>query len=136
VSFTQDERVEQRAPESPPDPISQALGAKVFVRNHRLGNLHIATPMGRSPRLSVSRFYWDLDPQIVVDFFKELKRGKAEYEAKKAYCAERGIRYILAADEWDEEAVRGRMEPDTEEPAAPLRTAPRRTKTEVQSHGS
>lgn len=120
------ERLEPRPLSHPLDVISMGLGGDVFVRHHRFGDLYITTPMGRSPRLSVSRYYWGLNPPVAVDFFKEIKRGRPEYDAKRAYCARLGIRYILAQDEWDEDAVaRPASEPDAP-PAKPLLTAPRR----------
>jgi hypothetical protein len=116
------------------DIISLGLGADAFVRFHRFGDLYITTPMGRSPRLPVSRYYWNLDPPVAVDFKREIKRGVPEVEAKMAYFAERGIRYILARDEWDEEAVLPSAPEPGEEPqpdpqAKPLLAAPRRLRT-------
>ena len=128
MSYVQDRPDPVPAPR-PVDIISAALGADIFVRNHRFGTLYIQTPMGRSPRLTVSRYYWNVDPPVAVDFVKEVKRGEAEVEAKREYCAARGIHYILAVDEWDEDAIRGTTpvaESEDAPPTAPLVTAPRK----------
>lgn len=126
------ERLEQHLPQRTVlDPISSALGASVFVAKHRL-DLHIETPLGRSPRLYVSRYYWDLDPPVAVDFVREIQYAAKEVAVKRAFCRERNIRYILCASEFDEEAITGSpMTPPEETPSssgAPQKpvTAPRR----------
>lgn len=100
------EALEARAPEQGLDIISQALGSGVFVHNHRFGDLYIVTAMGRSPRLSVSRYYWNLEPPVAVDMARDLKFAETEVEAKQVYFAAQNIRYVLARDEWDEAAIR------------------------------
>lgn len=121
--------------EAPPrievaDPVSQALGQKAFVRSHRI-DLQLDMHPGRSPRLSVSRYYWDAEPPIAVDFVREIRHGKREVDAKRAYCRQRNIRYLLLANEFDEEGVRGKTAPlssPDEAPAEPT-GAPRPPQT-------
>ncbi len=81
------ELAEPHPRERPIDAVSLALGSATFVRSHRFGDLHVPTPAGRSPRLAVSRYYWELEPPVVVDFRREIRRGPAEVAAKRAYCA-------------------------------------------------
>lgn len=125
-----DEIAEPRPMRQPPDSVSQAVGSAVFVRSHRFAELYIEGSMGRSPRLPVSRFYWDLEPQVVVDFKREVKRGPAEVAVKRAYCEKHGIRYLLVSDEFDAEGITEALAPTTPTTEAveaqKPRTAPRR----------
>lgn len=127
------EALEPRGDERPLDPISAALDSGAFVRSHRFAGLFIRTAVGRSPRLSVSRYYWDAEPPVAVDFRKEIRFGDEEMAAKRAYFEATGIRYVVVVDEWDEEGVSLRLTPssdDSEAVATPdpgrLLTAPRR----------
>ena len=109
MSFTQIDSVESEAFEPRPLPrevdlVSEQIGSPVYVQNHRI-DLHLPTPVGLSPRLTVSRFYWNVEPPVAVDFRGELRAGDEEIAAKQAWFAARDIRYLLVQDEWDEEAV-------------------------------
>ncbi len=93
----------------PPDPIGDLLGSRVCSRRHRFGSLYLELERGRSPRLAVSRYYWNLEPPTVVDYRTELRFGRVEVEGKQAYFAARGIRYLLCADEWDVDVLAAQL---------------------------
>jgi hypothetical protein len=118
LSFTTFREDDVRPPEQIADAISTAVGSSQYVRSHRYGDLCFQTSLGRSPRLAVSRYYWDLEPPVVVDFRRELRYGQLEVDTKQAYFREHGIRYYLASDEWDEDAIRST--PTSSDAAVPL----------------
>jgi len=99
------EQEELQTPAATIDPINLAVGAGYYVKNHRFANLYIETEMGRSPRLAVERYYWDLEHPVAVDFIRSLCYGELEFATKKAYCKEHNIRYILVRNEWDGEGA-------------------------------
>jgi hypothetical protein len=124
------ERFEPRPAERPLDVISEAVGTGIFIRSHRTA-LQLDLGNGfRGRRLSVSRYYWGAEPPVAVDFRKEVQHGRPEVEAKAAYFAGAGVRYVLAVDEWDEEALSLALAPSAAEaePGEPQRplVAPRR----------
>jgi hypothetical protein len=137
------ERFEAHLAPRTTDILSEAIGSAAFVVHHRLG-IYLTMGTGlRSPRLAVSRYYFDATPPTAVDFVRELRFAEAEVAAKRAWCAERGIRYLLAIDEFDEDAPRrpasaplagsagdSGAEPLGQPPAtAPRRRAPRKSPT-------
>lgn len=92
------------------DPIDLAVGHHAFVVRHRF-DVHVQTKIGPGPRLSVSRFYWAATPPTAVDFVRDLRGGalysvEQEIAAKRSYFEAAGIRYVIAADEFDEDCIR------------------------------
>lgn len=87
------------------DAVSVAVGCKHYVSNHKFNNLFIQMPLGRSPRLSITRYYWDLDKPVAVDFVRDLRWGEQEIATKKEYFADKDTIYILVKDVWDGEGV-------------------------------
>lgn len=121
-----DEAYEVHAPVRVPDLLSLALGESAFVAGHRFDLQIYVSPGFVSPRLTVTRFYWGATPPTVIDFRRDV-RSPAELEAKRAFFADRGIRYVLAEDEFDEDAVRAAVAPpESDAPAQRPMTAPRR----------
>lgn len=130
-----DEDRDAPAPLRPPDSIGIAVGSAFCVTNHRFGDLYIDTPAGRSPRLSVSRYYWELAPPVAVDFVRDLRFGEQELGVKKRYFREHNIRYILIKDMFDGEGAEAALAaleddavqtaPQTPQGSKPL-TGPRR----------
>lgn len=119
------------------DAVCVALGRDYFIAPYRFTRLFVESPAGRSPRLAVSRYYWDLTPPVAVDFVRDISYGEAELEVKKAYFASRNIRYLLVKDAWDGEGAEKallRYLSDTEQArvtqnaAKPL-TGPRRSQS-------
>lgn len=88
------------------DAVCVAVGCKHYVQKHRT-NCHMPQPGGGiSARLSVSRYYWDLEPPVAVDFASELGRDPAgEVQAKKEYFAANNVLYVLVRDAFDGEGT-------------------------------
>ena len=107
-------------PSRPLDPLSEAVGSQPFVVRHRFP-VSIDMGIGRSPRLSVSRYYWSAEPPVVVDFVRDLRFGRREVEVKTAWFAERNIRYVVCETEFDVETVEATLKgvpiPDRFDPA-------------------
>jgi hypothetical protein len=131
MSIIQERDIEKPALPRTPDVLSEILGARTYARRHRFG-VRLQRGAAQSPKLSVSRFYFDTDPPTAVDFVPEIKRGKAEVLAKYTYCEVHGIRYILLASEWDEEGLTDLLQIvspesfDAAGPPADLLIAPRK----------
>jgi hypothetical protein len=88
------------------DPISMALGYGHYIQNHRVSDLFIETPIGRTGRLRFSRYYWDAQPTpIAVDFLRDLRMGELEIRTKKRFCTSEGWRYIVVRDKFDGEGA-------------------------------
>lgn len=126
---------ERRPPARAVDSVSIAVGSEHFVIHHRFGNLFVQTPMGNSPRLAVSRYYWNVEPPVAVDFRKEIRYGKQEFETKSQYCKRQGIRYVMVNDKWAGEEVEDQLKElapleESEAPVKPLLTEPRNIKRE------
>ena len=102
VGTFEDERVS--APVRTQDVLSDILGARSYVRFHRM-SVRLRGNTGVSSKLQVSRFYFDTEPPTAVDFLGEVKRGKPEILAKYAYCEAHRIRYVLLANEWDTDGL-------------------------------
>lgn len=123
------ERAERRPIPRQLDAVSEILGSGVYIRSHRTALQIEISPGYLSSRITVSRYYFQLEPPVAVDFLKEI-RSKRELEAKRAYFDAQSIRYVVTVDEWDGEAVEAAItEPagdmDTESVQRPV-TAPRR----------
>lgn len=122
-----EEHESQAPPKRPLDTISERLGTGIYIERHRL-SLQIVEGAFRSPRLRISRFYWDLTPPVAVDFVRELRHGAVEVAAKRDYFKKAGIRYILASNEWDEEA-QGLNKPGVSRSSAPESRPPESSPT-------
>lgn len=105
MGINPDEIREPLPPEQQDDAISSVVGSSTYVRNHRFEDLRLRIGGAQAPRLTVSRFYWNATPPTVIDFYSELRFGRAEALAKGAYCQERVIRYVLLADQHDLERL-------------------------------
>lgn len=128
MSFTTidpDEIIEPRAYTPPADGVSAAIGSSAFIASHRFDGLRLDLPGFRGPGLAVSRYYWMASPKVVVDFKRDIRSGDPEIGVKRAYCEQHGIRYVLAVDPFDEDAVRGISAGSEATGARPV-TAPRR----------
>jgi hypothetical protein len=71
------------------DSISAGIGSSVYVTSHVL--------TGTDESMAVNRFYFEAAPPVAVDFSDETTEDNAEEKA--AWCAEHGVRYLLADDE-------------------------------------
>lgn len=121
------------------DAINIAVGCGHYVQNHRT-QAYIDFGGYRSPRLTVSRYYWDLEPPLAVDFVRDLKHKDKELEVgtKRQHFTEQDIRYILLRDAFDgegAEAALARLETGAKKPESdpvdykkPV-TGPRRKRT-------
>lgn len=101
------------AQRNPADAISMAVGQSVFAHNHRFPELRARAWRDAnvtSSGLTVSRFYFGARPQVVVDIVAQPVRAKIAIRAKRAYCAEHGIRYVLVPDAYADEAVREQLQ--------------------------
>lgn len=100
------------------DGIGIAVGSTHYVTNHRFPDLYISTDGGRTPRLSVSRYYWDLEPPVAVDMLRNIKYGEMEIAFKKQYFKDRDMYYIWVKDDWDGERAEQQLtalRPDPEQ---------------------
>lgn len=110
------------AAHNPADAISQAVGEPYFSNHHRFSDLRAAVWRDMSVSssgLAVSRFYFSASPPVVVDIIAQPDRAKNEVAAKRQYCAERGIRYVLIPDAYDDKGVRDQLDAYTA-PARPV----------------
>lgn len=111
---------------SPSDVISDIVGSPVYSARHRFADLRMTmfgTGRMASDGLAVSRFYFGVQPMVAVDIIEHQERFKAEIAAKRAYCAEHGIRYALVAEPFDDDGVRQQLTPIRRTTNRP-RTAP------------
>jgi hypothetical protein len=98
------------------------IGVFVYANNHLFPDLR--TPSWRNVSvtahgLAVSRYYFSARPPVAVDVLPQPKRAKNEIAAKRAYCKRNGIRYVVVADNYDDQGVREQLA----ELAAPVATA-------------
>lgn len=104
------------------DAISDVVGSGVYSARHRFQDLREALfEEARHGSLAVSRFYFSVDPRVVVDIEPKPGMVAREIAAKRAYCERNGIRYVLIADPFDDVGVRAQLahiDPDPEPPTA------------------
>lgn len=99
------------------DVLSTAIGSDAFSHHHTLGLSQNA--VGYPLRLRVSRFYFMADPKVAVDLEREAGEPY-EREAKAAWCAGRGWRYVVVKDAFDVAAFAGTVDADAA-PRPPVR---------------
>ncbi len=79
----------------PKDEISQVIGDPHYAQNHYPNGLKDVTVGPHSLDLvSVSRFYMNIKPQVVVDFEPSPLDGKFWIDEKRKFFFERGIVYV------------------------------------------
>jgi hypothetical protein len=118
----------------PMDAISGVVGSPVYSAHHRFPGLRLGLHRAMSVTshaLSVSRFYFGVEPKVIVDVVAHPERYRTEIAAKRAFFAEQGWRYVLVADDMDEDEVRRQLTPARAvAPGRPPRTtAARRPRT-------
>jgi len=115
------------------DAISTAVGSPLYSTHHRFTDLKVDVYQQMSMKgggLAVSRYYFMA--RIVVDVIRQPLRFQKEIAAKRAYCARKGLKYVLVADEFDDESVRQQLSPVRAPASRPRTTAtakPRRPRT-------
>lgn len=98
------------ASRTPADGISEAVGHHVFARNHRFPDLRARAWRDGSvvnSGLAVARYYFAVG--VVVDVEPHPGRHQTEIEAKRVYCREHGLLYVLIEDAYDDHAVREQL---------------------------
>jgi len=94
------------------DPISAVVGSALYSARHRFPDLRADLVHQSSMRgggLTVSRYYFEKG--VVVDVIEHPQRFRHEIELKRAYCAQKGLRYVLAPTNFDDEGVRSQLAP-------------------------
>lgn len=130
LSLERQEAEVAAAAREPGDTISIAVGSNAYSTHHRFNDLRMSvfrTMTMSSSALTVSRFYFGLEPKVVVDIVEHPERFKPEIAAKRQYCADRGYRYVLVPDEYDEDAVREQLRPKRLAATAPANARKPRT---------
>jgi hypothetical protein len=115
--------ISERGPE---DPISIVVGSALYSVHHRFPDLHMDLPSSSAMRgggLHVSRFYFNV--KVVVDIIEHPERVGREIAAKRAYCARKGLRYVLVSTNFDDEGVRSQLAPVRLPASKPRTTASR-----------
>ena len=108
------------------DEISRAVGSRVYSSRHRFRDMRMGVHQAvtvSSSALAVSRFYFAVQPQVVVDIVEHPDRFEREIAVKRAYCARVGIKYVLVTDDGDEETVRRQLTPERAVGSKPRTTA-------------
>ncbi len=121
------------AARQPTDPISSAVGSSLYSAHHRFPDLRVSLYQQLAMKgggLAVSRYYFAT--KVVVDVIRQPLRFQKEIAAKRAYCAQKGLRYVLVSDEFDDEGVRSQLSPVRASATRPRTTTtckPRRPRT-------
>ncbi len=100
-----------------PDPISDALGTYECLEPWYPDDLRIAIhgPL-RKEHVRLSRYYFKLDPKVVVDFEPDPRDERWYIDEKRRWCMEEGLIYvpIYMADELTTEAFARRVDESRE----------------------